>query len=196
MRILRVNRLTGAVVFCNEETKQWDSPEESKQEFVPSNTDEISRVTAPAADFPDNHPEKIFMYTGQLHQDCLLADAIVHSAPEARQFTRKDFQSAERCVAYITGALDALRGKVEIIGRERYEFAFGNQKVIVGNAVDSFNRYVAAHPESANSNGVDTLVRALVNEHLANWVEFPVAQATMMPTKRANQQTVPSQPKR
>jgi hypothetical protein len=192
---LRENRLTGTIAFFNKETERWDYLEESKQEPATSNVNDIALTTGFVADVPDHQAEKVFRYAAQLHEDCLVAEAIVRSDPESRQFTREDFQSAERCVAYVTGALDALPGKVEMIGGKQYEFAFGSQKVIVGNAVDSFNRYMSAHPEAADRSGVETLERALVNERVANWIEFPVAQP-MMSTKTANEQTVLSEPRR
>jgi hypothetical protein len=132
-----------------------------------------------------------FLDTPQLYKACLLADAIVHSAPDdMRHFTREEFQLAERCMAYITGALDTLPGKAEIIGGKRYEFAFRDRKVLVGNAVDSFNRYVQAHPESVNWSGAETLAIALVNDHIAGWSES-APEPTTMPTK-TDEQSIPS----
>jgi len=144
---------------------------------------------------PEHHVERAFLDTPQLYKACLLADAIVHSAPDdIRQFTREEFQLAERCMAYITGALDTLPGKAEIIEGKRYEFAFRDHKVLVGNAVDSFNRYVQAHPESANCSGAETLAIALVNDNIASWLES-APQPTTMPTK-THEQGIPSNPMR
>lgn len=193
---LRENRLTGTIALLDEETKQWDYTEASNQEHPSSNAIGIALATGLLNDIPNRDVERIFLYTAQLNKDCLLADAIVHSDPEARQFTRKDFQSAERCLAYITGALDTLPGKTESIGGKQYEFAFRNQKLTVGDAVNSFNRYVWAHPESLNWSGVETLERALVSEDVATWLDFSLRQSPTKPTKTASGHTIPSEPTR
>jgi hypothetical protein len=184
VQTVRENRLTGRIATFNQETKQWDYREEPKQEHASSNASDIALRSAFPVAVPDHHVERAFLGTPQLHKACLLADAIVHSGPDdMRQFTREDFQLAERCMAYVTGVLDTLPGKVEIIGGKRYEFAFRDQKVLVGNVVDSFNRYVQTHPESANWSGAETLSIALVNDNIANWLDFSAPQPTATPTK-------------
>jgi len=72
---------------------------------------------------------------------------------------------------------------VEIIGGRPYEFAFRAQNLLVGNAIDSFNRYVQVHPDSANWSGAETLAIALVNDNIASWLDFSVPRRTMVPTK-------------
>lgn len=167
---LRKNRLTGTIGIFNQQTKQWD---ESKQEqATPKPSDPAGLTPRFVANVPDYQAKTAYLDTAQLHKACLLADAIVHSGPEKR-FTREDFQLAERCLAYVTGVLDTLPGKVGIIGGKRYELVFRNQKVLVGNAVDSLNQYVQAHPESVNWSGAETLAIALVNDHIASWLELP-----------------------
>jgi hypothetical protein len=79
-------------------------------------------------------------------------------------------------MAYIIGALDTLPGEVEVIGGRRYEFALRAQNVLVGNAVDSFNRYVQAHSECVNWSGAETLAATLVNDNIASWVDYPAPQ--------------------
>jgi hypothetical protein len=192
VQTVRENRVTGAIAVFNQQTKQWDNRDKPKQERA-SDASEISTGAGFAADAPDRHAERAFLDTAHLHNACLLADEIVHSGPEDRQFSRYDFQLAERCMAYVTGALDTLPGKVEIIGGRRYGFAFRNQKVLVGNAVDSFNRYVSTHPESVNWSGAETLEIALVKDQFASWLLFPGAPGAMMPTKTASEQAVLSE---
>ncbi len=181
VQTLRENRLTGRISTFNQETKHWDYLGESKQDQASSNASESAVRPAIAVAVADHHVERVFLDTPQLHKACLLADAIVHSEPDdMRQFTREEFQLAERCMAYVTGALDTLPGKVKIIGDKQYEFAFRAQKVLVGEAVDSFNRYVQTHSKSVNWSGAETLAIALVNDNIASWVEFSAPPPTAM----------------
>ena len=194
VQTLRENRLTGKNAFFNREIRQWDYNQGSKSEPTSSNANDVVLGPVLAVTVPDHHAKRAFLDTPQLYKACLLADAIVHSAPDdTRQFTREEFQLAERCMAYITGALDTLPGKAEIIGGKRYEFVFREQKVLVGNAVDSFNRYVRAHPESMNWSGAETLAIGLVNDNIANWLESSALQPTSMPTK-TDEQEISSKP--
>ena len=195
VQTLRENRLTGKNAVFNREIRQWDYNQGSKSEPTSSNANDVALRPVLAVTVPDHHAKRAFLDTPQLYKACLLADAIVNSAPDdTRQFTREEFQLAERCMAYITGALDTLPGKAEIIEGKRYEFAFRDHKVLVGNAVDSFNRYVQAHPESANCSGAETLAIALVNDNIASWLES-APQPTTMPTK-THEQGIPSNPMR
>jgi hypothetical protein len=192
VQTVRENRLTGRIATFKPETEHWDYHQQSKQEHVSSNANDIGLRTAFAVVERDHHVERAFLDTLQLNKACLLADAIVHSdSDQMRRFTREDFRLAERCMGYITGALDTLPGKVEIIGGRRYVFAFRAQNLLVGNAVDSFNRYVQAHPESVNWSGAETLAIALVNDSIASWLDFSVQEPTTIPTKTANKQTCP-----
>jgi uncharacterized membrane protein len=193
---LRENRLTGTIAIFNRETRQWDYNQSSKQELASSNTSDVVPRPVFAVAIPDHHVKRAFLDTPQLYKACLLADAIVHSAPDnTRQFTREEFQLAERCMAYITGALDTLPGKPEIIGGKRCEFAFREPKVLVGNAVDSFNQYVQAHPESVNWSGAETLAIALVHDNAATWLEVSAPQSTTMPTT-TDEHDIPYKPMR
>jgi len=185
---LRENRLTDRIATFNQETKQWDYREESKRDQASSNASESAVRPAIAVAAADHHVERVFLDTPQLHKACLLAGAIVHSGPDdMRQFTREDFQFAERCMAYVTGALDTLPGEVKIIGGKRYKFAFRDRKVLVGNAGDSFNRYVQTHPKSVNWSSAETLAIALVNDNIASWMEFSPPQPAAMQMKKANE---------
>jgi uncharacterized membrane protein len=188
VQTLRENRLTGAIATFNQETKHWDYREESRQEQANCNRSNVVLTPGFVAAVPDHHVERGFLDTSRLHKACLLADAIVHSRPDdMRQFTREDFQLAERCMAYVTGVLDTLPGKVEIIGGSQCKFAFRRENVLVGKAVDSFNQYVQAHPESVNWSGAETLAVALVNDNIASWLDCSVPQPTTVPTKTANE---------
>jgi hypothetical protein len=186
VQTVRENRLTGRIAAFNQETKQREYHEELKEEDASSNASDIALRPAFAVAVPDRHMERAFLDTAQLHKACLLADAIVHSGQDdMRQFTPEDFRLAERCMAYVTGALDTLPGKVEIIGDKRYEFAFRDEKLLVGSAVDSFNRYVQTHPESANWSGAETLAIALVNDKTACWLAFSATQTTATSKRNA-----------